>query len=89
MVFCLFIWEQIAGETGELLPERNAKPYPHKRFAEISTLGSCSNFSITYISFARIELESLVQKLISHHPTTAWLSRICLLKRITCLASLC
>ena len=41
MVFCLFIWEQIAGETGELLPERNAKPYPHKRLAEIGTLGSC------------------------------------------------
>ena len=37
-----FIWEQIAGETGELLPDQNTKPYPHKRFAEISTLGSCS-----------------------------------------------
>ena len=37
-----FIWEQIAGETGELLPDRNAKPYPHKWFAEKGTLGSSS-----------------------------------------------
>ena len=29
-------------ETGEIFPDRNAEPYPHKRMAETGMLGSCS-----------------------------------------------
>ena len=37
-------------ETGELLPDRNAEPYPYKWRAEIGILGSCSQL-FCYINY--------------------------------------